>query len=276
MPVVETKRPDIRALRGLHLFHFATSNCSQRVRLVLEEKGLRWTGHHVDLAKFENASADFVALNPRGVVPVLVHDGVTIVESIDIIRYLEELFPEPRLTPCDAGDRRYLDDSLERSAEIQASLKLLMHEFLFKPFRRMSPQQLDRYRAATRQPSLIAFMEDFSSPGGFGRDRILGAIEDMENVMETLEVRLSSRSWLSGDGHGLADIAWIVNLHRFGLMAFPMRRYRRLNQWISRMRNRPAYRRAVRNFDSGKLRSLFRAYTALRLARGTSIRSYLD
>ena len=47
MGLYPSDHPDVPGMRGLHLFHFVLSNCSQRVRLGLEEKGLDWTSHHL-------------------------------------------------------------------------------------------------------------------------------------------------------------------------------------------------------------------------------------
>ena len=54
-------------MQGLHLFHFTLSNCSQRVRLGLEEKGLVWTSHHLNLAANEHVTSDYQRINPKGV-----------------------------------------------------------------------------------------------------------------------------------------------------------------------------------------------------------------
>ena len=79
-----------RSLKGLHLYHSARSNCSARVRLLLDEKHLDWTSHALDLLKKENISEDYFGINPKGLVPALVHDGASIIESNDILVYLEE------------------------------------------------------------------------------------------------------------------------------------------------------------------------------------------
>jgi len=65
----------------LELYHNNISVCAQKVRVVLAEKSLPWTNHHVSLARGEQLTRQFKTMNPRGVVPVLVHDGNTIVES---------------------------------------------------------------------------------------------------------------------------------------------------------------------------------------------------
>ena len=85
----------------LELYTHPMSPCAQKVRIVLAEKGLPWTGVHVDLAGKENLRPEYLKLNPQGVVPTLVHRGVPVVESSVICEYLDEAFPEPPLMPGD-------------------------------------------------------------------------------------------------------------------------------------------------------------------------------
>jgi glutathione S-transferase len=89
----------------LDLYHNNVSVCAQKVRIVLAEKGVPWRSHHLSLAKGEQLTPEFKAMNPRGVVPVLVHDGHTIVESSVICFYLDEVFPDPPLTPKNPVER---------------------------------------------------------------------------------------------------------------------------------------------------------------------------
>lgn len=274
MALIETGRSDVRALAGVHLFHFATSNCSQRVRLVLEEKDVPWESHHVNLIKHENATPDFLALNPRGVVPVLVHDGQTIVESNDIVRYVEEQFEGPALNPADPVDRQFVERSLDQSSDFQDALKLLTYEFLFKPVRRMDQQELAAYAHGIRNPRLIEFMREFSSESGFSEDRVRSAVREAESAFHTLETRLKDRPWLSGEDCGLADISWVVNVHRCRLMDYPVERFLRLAEWLFRMQARPSFERAISRFESPEALAAFRDYTAMRHAAGTSVRDF--
>ena len=275
MAIIETQREDIRSLQGLHLFHFATSNCSQRVRLMLHEKGIRWESHHVNLADGENATPEFIALNPNGVVPVLVHDGVTHIESNDIIQYVDEQFEGPKLSPSRDDDIVFLEETLKRSSDFQGALKLLTHEFLFKPVRRMNDEQLARYAEGTKNEKLIAFMTEFSSKEGFGKTKISAAVAEVEDLLSYLEGRLSDREWLSGQEFGLADISWVVNLHRFQHMKYPIERYTNVTNWLEKMRARPSFEPAISRFESAKMMNLFKGYTFVRRLKGTSVRSYL-
>ena len=93
MPTRTSTEPEIQALRGLHLFHAKLSNSSMRVRLLLEEKGLTWTSHVLDATRQDNLSDSYLRINPTSLIPSLVHDGVVVTESSDILYYLEEHFP---------------------------------------------------------------------------------------------------------------------------------------------------------------------------------------
>ncbi|MFV8817510.1 glutathione S-transferase family protein [Haliea sp. E17] len=276
MPVIETQRDDIRALRGVHLFHFATSNCSQRVRFTLEETGVGWTSHHINLIKCENATAEFVAINPKGVVPVLVHDGITIVESNDIIRYVDEQFGGSALTPEAGMDRDYLEESLQHSSHFQAALKLLTHEFLFKPLRRMNERQLEDYTNGTGNSELAGFMREFSSSQGFAHERISLATQEAQDMLGSLEARLETHRWLSGQLFGLADISWVVNLHRMGHMHYPLAPFPGVQDWLTRTRARPAFRAAISRYESSGTIAIFNTYSIVRRLQRSSVRSYIS
>ena len=89
----------------LKLYHSAASPNSRRVRIFLAEKGIAIPVVPVDLAKGEQHSDAYRAINPRRVVPTLeLDDGTAIGEVLAIWRYLEEVYPTPPLlgsTPKD-------------------------------------------------------------------------------------------------------------------------------------------------------------------------------
>ena len=86
--------------KGVHVLHFMGSSCSQKLRIFLNLKGIKWESHLVDLFANENFQAVTLGINPRGLVPVLVHNGAVHIESNDIIQYLEQKFPTPILIPA--------------------------------------------------------------------------------------------------------------------------------------------------------------------------------
>src|SRR5215831_11636747 len=89
----------------LELYHAGLSSCSKRSRLCLREKGLAYRSHYLDLYTFEHRRPGYLALNPNGVVPTLVHDGKVVMETTVINEYLDEAFPDAPLRPADPWAR---------------------------------------------------------------------------------------------------------------------------------------------------------------------------
>jgi len=91
----------------MKLYHYFRSSASYRVRIALNLKGLAFEALAVDLrpAASEQRSAAFLAINPEGLVPVLIDGGRAFTQSLAIIEYLEETCPQPPLLPRDPAGR---------------------------------------------------------------------------------------------------------------------------------------------------------------------------
>ena len=99
----------------MELYHNDMSTCAQKVRAALAEKDLAWNGHELNLRTGEQHKPQFLKLNPRGVVPVLVHDGNVIIESNIIMEYVEDAFPDTkRLMPKSALGKAAVRNLLQR------------------------------------------------------------------------------------------------------------------------------------------------------------------
>ena len=76
----------------LELYNHDMSVCAAKVRFAMAEKELEYTSHMVNLLTREHKTPEYLALNPNGVVPTLLHNGHVIYESTIINEYLEEKF----------------------------------------------------------------------------------------------------------------------------------------------------------------------------------------
>lgn len=76
------------------LYNAPQSTCSQRVRFALHAKGQRFEEHKLDLFAGDQLKPDYLAINPNGVVPALVHDGSPVIDSAVILEYLEDILPD--------------------------------------------------------------------------------------------------------------------------------------------------------------------------------------
>ena len=242
MPIYENAEPDIRSMQGIHLYQYFLSNCSQRVCIALEEKGLDWTPHPINLFAQENTRDEYFRINPTGLVPAMVHDGVVITESIDILRYIEEQFPEPALYPPHEAERRKVDEWMNLATENHTGVvKTYMYAVAFDG---KSPEVMERYSEKQEDKDLLAFHQESSA--GFTQSRVLAAERELFAFYDSLEQQLGGRQWLVGDRFTYADIAWFVQYflnNRTGVINF--QNYPNIRRWGALIMQRPSFRRGV-------------------------------
>ena len=89
----------------LKLYGYFRSSASYRVRIALSMKGLDYEQVSIHLAKGRQYTPEFSQVSPQNLVPVLEHDGRRLYQSLAIINYLDETFPEPPLLPRDSVER---------------------------------------------------------------------------------------------------------------------------------------------------------------------------
>jgi maleylpyruvate isomerase len=89
----------------MRLYDYWRSSAAYRVRLALNFKGLRYEQLPVNLRTGAQRTSEFLKINPQGLVPVLEDDGAVLTQSLPILNYLEERYPEPPLLPKDAPGR---------------------------------------------------------------------------------------------------------------------------------------------------------------------------
>ncbi|MEJ1121058.1 maleylacetoacetate isomerase [Phyllobacterium sp. CCNWLW109] len=88
------------------LYDYWRSSASYRVRIALNSLGIPYTRISVDLLQAEHKSPENLSRNPQGLVPTLVLDGHTFTQSLAIIEYLNEIFPETGFLPANALGRQ--------------------------------------------------------------------------------------------------------------------------------------------------------------------------
>jgi maleylpyruvate isomerase len=86
-------------------YTYFRSSAAFRTRIALNLKGLKPEQAFVHLRKNEQNADAYLKLNPQGLVPALVHEGFVVAQSLAIVEYLDEVWPEPPLLPKDARGR---------------------------------------------------------------------------------------------------------------------------------------------------------------------------
>ena len=102
-----TRSTQGKGLAVLTLYTYFRSSAAYRVRIAANLKGIRYRPQFVHLLKGEQHLLAYRMLNPQGLVPVLV-DETALTQSLAIIEYLEEAYPEPPLLPKALKDRAYV------------------------------------------------------------------------------------------------------------------------------------------------------------------------
>jgi glutathione S-transferase len=250
----DIKTREVLGWKGVHVLHFAGSSCSQKLRIFLNLKGIAWESHPIDLPGHENFGPWFLGINPRGLVPVLVHDGAVHIESNDIIQYLEKKFPTPKLIP--AGQENEVAALLRHEDDLHLDLRTLSFKFVMtRPGPPKPPEALASYAengsgtvqgARDRDKNIqIAFWERAANEG-FTDERARASAHKFRAEFEALDQRLAQLPYLMGESLGVLDIAWFVYAHRLSLAGYPLKRlHPRFSAWIEKLRARPEFAREI-------------------------------
>lgn len=89
----------------MKLYTYFRSSAAYRVRIALGLKGVAYESISVDLMAGDQHEATYRSRNPMGLVPALEDDGRVLGQSLAIIEYLEERYPDPPLLPADPSSR---------------------------------------------------------------------------------------------------------------------------------------------------------------------------
>jgi len=89
----------------MKLFGFSRSSAAFRVRIALNLKGLAYEDVFIHLRRGDQRGADYLSVNPQGLVPALEIDGHTLIQSMAIVEYLDDTHPQPAFLPPDPAGR---------------------------------------------------------------------------------------------------------------------------------------------------------------------------
>ncbi|HTW88195.1 MAG TPA: glutathione S-transferase family protein [Candidatus Binataceae bacterium] len=246
MGIITPTNQSVTELKGLHLYHSAISNCSMRPRMVLEEKNLPWVSHHLELTKAETHTPEYFGINPNGVVPTLVHDGVVIIESDDITEYLDERFPDPPLRSKDPAVNAEIHAWLKLATGIHVrGVKTTIYHNKMRGKLQMSDEAMKQYRKLQTNQDLLAFHQKSASAEGFSAEEVTQARKILDESFQKVEDALSAHRWIVGNDFSLADIAW-VPLH-FTLIGanYSFDKFPRVSAWADAIRERPSFQKGV-------------------------------
>lgn len=228
------------------LYNAPQSTCSQRVRFVLNAKGLAFEERKLDLLAGDQLAPDYLALNPNGVVPTLDHDGNIVIDSSVIIEYLDEIAPEPsNFTPRAPVERAKMRALMRFIDEMPAAaVRVPTFNLAFLPrFAAMSEEEFVAF--AESKPLRKEFMLTMGRKG-FPEKDMNAALDRMRRTYERMDraITESGGPWLLGKNITLADVALmpaIVRMADLGLDTM-WKDMPRVTRWYDEIRAHAAFK----------------------------------
>ena len=234
----------------LTLYHYDHSTAAQKIRIALAEKQLDWESCHLDtsVAKREHFSPEYLKINPRGIVPTLVHDDKVIRESQVILEYLDDAFPDLPLRPASAYDKatmrlwtKLIDEGLHVHSRVVGMCIVVRHAKAAA-----GPEELEKY--LNEMPEVVRKENDrINIAEGLESPLLPRAVTYFRCVFEDMNAALAESPWLAGETFSLADISLGVYVTR--LKSFQMEplwgNLEHLNEWYGRFIARPSYEAGV-------------------------------
>jgi glutathione S-transferase len=246
----------------LELYHHGTAVCAAKARLVLMEKGLDYTGHYIDILNNEQFSPEYLKINPKGVVPTLVHDGKIIRESAVIGEYIDEVFPDPPLKPKSAFDRasmriwsKRLDEEL--LMEIGVVTFAISHRHAVIAH---GPAAMERW-INQGPPENRAFRQRRLEQG-IDNPETHQSLRVCDRFLADMETQLTQTTWLAGEAFSLADtnvVPFVNRLNMLQLSGLWTESRPHLAEWWRRVMARPSFFPALMSYVPPELMALMKA-----------------
>ncbi|MDQ6684255.1 MAG: glutathione S-transferase family protein [Pseudomonadota bacterium] len=191
-------------------FYHSPQSRSAGTLVLLEELGADYELKVLDLKKGEQRAPDYLAVNPMGKVPAIVHEGALITEQGAVYLYLADLYPEAGITP-----------------QMGEALRGPFLRWLFFYNASFEPALVDK--SMQRAPAPPA-----TSPYG-----------DYDTMLKTLTDQLDRSPYLLGERFTAADVLWGMAL-RWTTMFKLVPETERIRAYIERVASRPAAQRAAK------------------------------
>ena len=245
----------------MKLYHHPVSTCSQKVRLVLAEKGLEFDSRIIDLQKGEQFDPAYMKLNPSAVVPTIEDAGAVFVESTLINEYLDDAYPDVPLKPAEAGERHRMRHWCKQIDALHPSCGIQTYAIGIRPGLLQRPKDevdalVEKIPDAARRAIRRSVVDD-----GVRSPVFLDAYRAHDRFFAALEARLTGEDWLAGETFSLADAALLPYVLRVDHLALDGLLEGRpgLSAWYKRVQDRRSYEIAVSAWLSEAVVADFRA-----------------
>ncbi len=195
------------------LYQFASSPFSEKVRRALHYKKLPYQIHEVDRFAVDKLTH----VSSFGKFPAMEDDGEPICDSTDIVRHLENRYPEHPLIPGDAGEAAQVhifeDWADESLYHYEVTMRIAWEHNARKTLAAIMPTMPDKLSEDQVLQMMLEGAANTSNAQGLGRKTREQVVADVERHALALDAMLAGRDWLVGDALSLADISVLSQLN---------------------------------------------------------------
>jgi glutathione S-transferase len=215
--------------------------------MVLHEKGIEFEDRRLNLNLRHHMEPEYLAINPNGVVPTLVDDGVPIIESSVICEYLDEKYPQTPLMPTELVERAHTRAWMHYIEEIAVGAIRVpsFNRSFLQRFDGLDQRQFEEQQINVRKVRKELFQR-MGSPKGFTKAEIDRALEQLAETCRRMDAAVAKKGpWLMGDQFTLADILvtpTIDRLNDLGLSDRWAETYPNLVQWYRDLQERLSFK----------------------------------
>ena len=248
----DIKTKEILDWKGVHLLNYQFSACSMKTRIYLNLKKIPFTSHQINLSAGENFSEWFQGINPRSLVPVLIHDGEVHIESNDILEYLEGCYKESPLIPENMEEK--IKELLKFEDNLHVDIRNITFKFLVPRFlnkgKSVQPKAKNKATLNGELDSMDDvnrnFWEHYEKHGITDEDASRSLIR-FRAALEALNDQLEDSPYILGAELSLVDIAWFIYATRIQHANYPLKRlHPNVSGWYERLYANVLFRKEVR------------------------------
>jgi glutathione S-transferase len=240
------------------------------VRSLLVEKGIAYTGVHLNLRAGDAQKPDYVKLNPNQVVPTLVHDGVPVIESNVILEYVEDVWTDRPMRPAAPAARarmrlwmKQLDEDVHTATAVVSACIAFRHQHLNRDPAEMTAWLAGMVDPAKRERTRQAIEKGVDAPG------FPPAVRRFEKLLSDMDSAITGGNWLVGDTYSLADITYSPYMQRLLHLGFEDRiaARPRLAGWVERLFATKGFQEGVAKWNNPGYLEIFERERPMARAR---------
>ncbi|NCV18130.1 MAG: glutathione S-transferase family protein [Rhodobacterales bacterium] len=237
------------------LYHHGSSVCAAKVRLAMAEKDLEWNGVYIDILKGEQFDPEYLKLNPKGVVPTLVHDDLVIPDSTVIIEYLDQIAPDTSVHPKDPWSRaqvRYWTKAVDEDLHPACGAVTFVCSHRHTVLKNLGPKGAEEFLASTPPISVTSdwkSQKDAFVRYGFDAPGAADKVKLYDTYLKKMDEALENKQWLVEDTFSIADISMVPYVNRLAMMSmrgmWENNRLPNVEKWFNRVEALPNFKKCL-------------------------------